>query len=513
MTTGPEGWFMVAAPAAQLAASLRPRARLGRWTASSLAAVLSLALALAAAASALLHGAGAGPQAGPVSWVGHSPLHHAVLILICFLGTIVVGFSRRYLAGESGQAAYLRWLHLTLAMVMTAVISDHTLVLLAAWVGISLCLHRLLMFYPERPRAALAAHKKFIFARLAELSLLAAFLLLHEARGTWLVSGMGLSGLKPDLMTQLAALGIALAALIKCAQLPLHGWLIQVVESPTPVSALLHAGIVNLGGYLLILFAPLLAVSPAAQWLVLVVAGLTTVLSSLIMTTRVSIKVRLAWSTSAQMGLMLLECALGFFQLALLHLLAHSCYKACAFLGSGAEVEMNLDRRLAPPAFAPARAWISAIALSGLLLAFAHSLGVPLASAPGCLLLATLGFLLAERYGKGVTGRLDAALGIGALLVGMYSAEKHLAALLTGPIAIGGALPQVWVASLFLLLAILHWLLRYRSSNPGIRALALYLYAGLYLDEWVTRLTLLIWPNRLPPRASPKRLIHVHEET
>ena len=503
---------MVAAPAAQLAASLRPRAKLGSWMVSSLAAALSLVLALSATASAALDGEGAGSSAGLASWVGHSPLHHVVLMLTCFMGGVVVGFSRRYLAGEAREAAYLRWLHLTLAMVMIAVISDHMLVLLAAWVGISLCLHKLLMFYPERPRAALAAHKKFIFARLAELSLLTAFLLLHEDSGTWLVSRLGGLEHKPDLLTGLAAICIAVAALIKCAQLPLHGWLIQVVESPTPVSALLHAGIVNLGGYLLILFAPLLAVSPAARWLLLVVAGMTTVLASLIMTTRVSIKVRLAWSTSAQMGLMLLECALGFFQLALLHLLAHSCYKACAFLGSGSEVEMDLRRRLAPPVYPPAGAWVSSIILSALLLAFAYSLGLPLASAPAFLLLTTLGFLLAERYGQGVKGRLEVALGLGAVLVGLYTAEKHMAARLAEPITLGGALPQLWVASLFLLLAILHWLLRYRSSRPGIQALALYLYAGLYLDEWVTRLTLLIWPNRLPPRVSRKRLIPAQEE-
>ncbi|WP_350609572.1 proton-conducting transporter membrane subunit, partial [Pseudoalteromonas sp. 41-MNA-CIBAN-0057] len=86
-------------------------------------------------------------------------------------------------------------------------------------------------------------------------------------------------------------------ALIKCAQLPMHGWLIKVVEVPTPVSALLHAGVINLGGFLLILFAPLFIQAAAAQWLILIIAGLTTVISALIMTTRISVKVRLAWST------------------------------------------------------------------------------------------------------------------------------------------------------------------------------------------------------------------------
>ena len=85
---------------------------------------------------------------------------------------------------------------------------------------------------------------------------------------------------------------LALAALIKCAQLPLHGWLIQVVEAPTPVSAALHGGVINLGGYLLLLFYPLLSASTPAQALILIVAGVSSVLAALVMMTRISIKVK-----------------------------------------------------------------------------------------------------------------------------------------------------------------------------------------------------------------------------
>ncbi|HAD30262.1 MAG TPA: NADH-quinone oxidoreductase subunit L, partial [Methylophaga sp.] len=147
---------------------------------------------------------------------------------------------------------------------------------------------------------------------------------------------------------KLAAFLIAQTALIKCAQLPLHGWLIQVVEAPTPISALLHAGIINLGGFLLISFAPLMALAPVAQWTLLIVAGLSTLISALVMVTRISIKVRLAWSTCAQMGLMLIECALGLYELALLHLLTHSLYKAYAFLSTGEAVHDFGLKQLAP---------------------------------------------------------------------------------------------------------------------------------------------------------------------
>ncbi len=132
---------------------------------------------------------------------------------------------------------------------------------------------------------------------------------------------------------------LAFAAILKTAQLPLHGWLIQVMEAPTPVSALLHAGVVNMGGFVLLRVAELIGLVPSAQWLLVIVGSLTAVLAGMVMLTRISIKVRLAWSTCAQMGFMLMEIGLGLYELALLHLVAHSLYKAYAFLSSGEAVE------------------------------------------------------------------------------------------------------------------------------------------------------------------------------
>src|SRR5690606_30356724 len=158
--------------------------------------------------------------------------------------------------------------------------------------------------------------------RIGESSVLVAALLLWHVHGTFHIDQL-LTAVRDagslSMNEQLAAVLLAFAALIKCAQMPLHGWLIQVVEAPTPVSALLHAGVVNLGGYLLILLGPIWFSSGPAVGLLLVVAGVTVVVAALAMAVRVSIKVSLAWSTCAQMGLMLLECALGLHALALLH--------------------------------------------------------------------------------------------------------------------------------------------------------------------------------------------------
>ncbi len=482
-----------------------------RWRFAWRAAQIISLLTLSAIALALLL-----PDAG-LHWLSDQPLRLTLLLLLSVMALVVVKFSRRYLAADPGFGRYLRWLLLTLAAVALVFISNHLLLFALGWIAISLALHQLLMFYPERPRAALAAHKKFLLARLAETSLLVAFYLLWQQHGTANIDTIVSAYQSPaalSLNEQIAAVLIALTALIKCAQLPVHGWLIQVVEAPTPVSALLHAGVINLGGFLLILFAPLFLQVTAAQWLVLVVAGLTTVLAALIMTTRISVKVRLAWSTSAQMGLMLIECALGMVELALLHLLAHSAYKAWAFLSSGSAVQQHVQQSLliAPPA--AARRWLPALIAAAGLVAAAWWFSVQLSAQlhagiqplSGWLLLALgLTTLLVQRASGAWTLLLAAGLALA------YSLLKILLQPLTGELSAAlrpglFSAADLWVSSLFLLLFTVWWLLRYRAHWPLVQRLSLALFAGLYLDEWFTRITLRLWPASLPVRANPKQL-------
>ena len=488
--------FMVGVPVVQIGAALGARTFPARWRMSSVLAAACVLLALAAVVCRSLgvdvrNTTTAGDW---LQWIGDAPINLAMLLLTSFLGLVVVQFSHRYLAGDSGQTRYRYWLHATLAAVMLAVISNHALVFLIAWIAISLCLHQLLMFYPERPRAALAAHKKFIAARMADVSLLIAFLILHSHFGTWQISRLQPDGGDANWPLTVAAILVALAALIKCAQLPLHGWLIQVVEAPTPVSALLHAGVINLGGYLLILFAPLLAISTSAQWLVLVVAGLTAALAGLIMMTRVSIKVRLAWSTMAQMGLMLVECALGLFQLALLHLLAHSCYKAYAFLGSGSAVDADMQRRLVSPRLPDVGKWLVTVPIAACA-ALLWSICTGTAMSPWFLLLLAIGLFTIERKMEHVIPDSFRVLAIAVLLAVVYFGETSFFAGLVEPMQMSAGLAaEVWVISLIAVFALAYGMWRYRAAEAWVRSLTLYLYAGLYLDEWSTRLTLFIWP-------------------
>ncbi|MGB0679750.1 MAG: proton-conducting transporter membrane subunit, partial [Polyangiales bacterium] len=279
--------------------------------ASVLAAVGTLALAglLAWHGPAVVALPGDGAARRGLTWLSLrlDGVTLAMLLLISLVGFVLVRFSIVYLTGEAGQARYLRWLMATLSAVALLVMANHLLWLAGAWTATSVALHQLLTFYRSRPQALIAAHKKFLISRLADLCLWPALALIGLETGSLELDTVTrrlqtMSVLPSGLET--AALLLVIAAALKCAQLPFHGWLTQVMEAPTPVSALLHAGVVNIGGFLMIRLAPLMVKAPAAQTLLVAIATITTVVAALVMTTRVSVKLALAWSTCAQMGLM-----------------------------------------------------------------------------------------------------------------------------------------------------------------------------------------------------------------
>ncbi|WP_339846627.1 NADH-quinone oxidoreductase subunit L [uncultured Halopseudomonas sp.] len=428
-----------------------------------------------------------------------SPVQIIMLLLVTGLGWIVARFSEHYLAGDPCQPRFYRWLNALLASVTLVVVADNLALFWLAWVGISLSLHQLLLFYPERPRAALAAHKKFVFARIADLALLLAIVLFYWQYQTLSIKALGdiwqVGGPLP-LSIQIAACLIVLVAVLKCAQMPFHGWLIQVVEAPTPVSALLHAGVVNLGGFLLLRLSGLLQLASVASGMLLIIAGTSLVLAALIAITRISIKVNLAWSTVAQMALMLVQISLGLYALAVLHLLAHSCYKAYAFLNSGSQVQHFVTASAAPGGGAKFRT-----AVLGTLVAFASYLYLAAffelpVSTPEWLLLAlySIGFgSLWRRRGWLLS------TGMVVVLVSLHlslktAIESYL--VLEGSTVETGAL--IWTALVIMALAAGGWLMRFGRNSALRQSLSRQLYAGLYLDEWATRLTLAVWPARLP---------------
>ena len=475
--------------------------RAARWGTASALCVALVALAMLA-------------LAGPGQAIGlRSDFVGAVVgLLVAFIGWIIVRYSQPYLAGEAGEAGYVRWLMATLAAVMVVVASNNLLLLALAWMASSLALHRLLLFFGARPAARIAAHKKFIAARAADLCMAGAVLLLYLAFGTLQIDtllALAMAETALPIGAQLAVGLIAVAALLKCAQLPLHGWLIQVMEAPTPVSALLHAGIVNLGGFVLIRLAPLVAEVPAAMLLLVAVGGFTAVVAALVMSTRISIKVALAWSTAAQMGFMLMQCGLGLWEMALLHLVAHSLYKAHAFLGAGGTVRQTLLRQMAPAA-APARlgplagaalAGVVMVALAGWVWGIGPDSPAALWVMGGIVALALTPLLHAAGGGASLALRGAAsAFALALLYFGLHEAlHQWVAPQAAVPT---GAMASTLAAAVALCFAGLFALQSLIAARPGgalARSLYPWFYGGLFLDEAASRRLFRLWPVPHPP--------------
>ncbi len=262
-------------------------------------------------------------------------------LLVAFIGWVILRYADTYLRGDPTRARFLPWFLTTLASVLLLLFTDNLLVLAGAWVGVSLALHHLLTLYGHRPEARLAALQKFIISRVGDICVISAVLLLYRHYGTFHLPEMlqaARAGVSSSLALDTASVLFAVAAILKCAQIPFHGWLLRVMEAPTPVSALLHAGVINLGGFLWLRLFPVFEGFTAGHLILLTIGGLTAVVAVLAMMSQSSVKHALAWSTSAQMGFMLFEIGMGAYTLAFLHLLAHSLYKAHSFLASGRTV-------------------------------------------------------------------------------------------------------------------------------------------------------------------------------
>lgn len=314
---------------------------------AELATLVALGVAVATAFLLVVAGTGTSPILGHEVFGLSSRvdmLSAIMLLLVASVGWVVVRFSSTYLDGEAKQGSFIGWMCLTLASVLLLVQAGSLGMLVGAWVATSLFLHKLLLFYPQRVQAQRAARKKFLVSRIGDAALIAAAILLTFAYGSGDIATIlaqartGSTQLNAWLAPSIASL-LALAAILKSAQFPTHGWLTEVMETPTPVSALLHAGVINAGGFLLIRFADVMLLSPAVLAVLVMVGGFTALLGGLVMLTQPAVKTSLAWSTVGQMGFMILQCGLALFPLALLHIVAHSLYKAHAFLASGSAVE------------------------------------------------------------------------------------------------------------------------------------------------------------------------------
>ncbi len=521
----PLTWLTLLAPGGLLAVSMTP-GRLAAAhprlisTAGLCAGILSLLVAFVVDVAVAIHGP-VWTQVAGFAGIGASlyfdALSAAMFTLVSFIGVIVLLYSRNYLHGDPGQGAFYKGLAFTLASVLAIISAGNLAFLIIAWIATSLGLNALLLFYPERPAAQLAAKKKFIASRLSEFFLFCAASSLWSSFGTLAFPELFTAARTAAAAGQafsltLPAIFIVIAALLKSAQLPFHGWLVEVMETPTPVSALLHAGVINAGGFLVLRLADIVAPSESALHLLSLVGGATALFGSVVMLTQTSVKVALAYSTIAQMGFMMLECGLGAFAAALLHILAHSLYKAHAFLSSGSVIDLARASWTPSPGGQPHPARFALVLAAAAPVAFAvgglmHAgmIENPGAATLGAILLMSLAHLIANAFDETTkTYVLARAIGMSVLIAASFFTLHGVVEWLVAD-SLPKALQLRDVEDLAIVLVVIlsfgavtlfQSIMARHATSPFWQAVYVHLSQGLYLNTLANRAMLRVWPRR-----------------
>ena len=282
-------------------------------------------------------------------------LTRLMAVVTTFVSGIVHSFSRRYMAGAKRlNAFYGRLFGLTL-IVLLLTAANHLVLFAAAWTAMGWVLADLIGHvrgWPQARAASRYARRNF----LGGSALLAGALgLLGGSAGTWTIDGvLAAVGTLPTLVVAGAAVLLLLAAMVQSALVPFHRWLLSSMTAPTPVSAFMHAGLVNAGGVLLARFAPVVFELPAVMWGIVLAGGISALLGQAWMLVQTDVKRQLGASTVAQMGFMVLQCGLGFVPAAIAHLILHGFYKAYLFLASGSAVVPTTPAR----SEAPSTGWL-----------------------------------------------------------------------------------------------------------------------------------------------------------
>jgi len=261
-------------------------------------------------------------------------------VVVTFFSGIVHSYSRRYMAGSAHEARFFTTVFGFTVTVMALVAADHIALFGALWLVMGLLMARLVGVVSgwEQAQAAAAVARKYFLASSALLGVALAAL-------WWTTGAITISGIAAGADTLggpvwlVAAGGLVLAAMIQCALVPFHGWLLSSMTAPTPASALMHAGFVNAGGILLTRFAPVVTVDPAVMLTIVAVGGASAIGGKLLKSVQTDVKGKLGCSTVGQMGFMIMQAGLGFFGAAITHLILHGFYKAYQFLSSGGQVE------------------------------------------------------------------------------------------------------------------------------------------------------------------------------
>ncbi len=354
-------WLLIALPLAGAAILLlggRRTDKWGHWLATALP-VASFAWALLVLFDLLGRAADARSVSVPVyEWfsVGEfsagvdllvDPLSISFVLLITFVGSLIHIYSVGYMAEDPGRRRFFAYLNLFVAAMLVLVLADNFVLLFLGWEGVGLASYLLIGFWQYKPSAAVAAKKAFLINRVGDMGLLIAIMIMFAVLGAVSFSDVfaAVPGASDGVLLAIGLL-LLLGACGKSAQLPLQAWLLDAMEGPTPVSALIHAAtMVTAGVYLIVRAGPIFEGAPVAQTVVTVVGAATMLAGGIIASAKDDIKKSLAGSTMSQIGMMVLAAGLGpvGYVAAIAHLVTHGFFKAGLFLGAGSVMHAMND--------------------------------------------------------------------------------------------------------------------------------------------------------------------------
>jgi NADH-quinone oxidoreductase subunit L len=284
-------------------------------------------------------------------WIGSGTFHVEIaflvdgltamlLLVVSTVGLLVHVYSIGYMDGDRGLWRFFAYLNLFMFSMLLLILGDNFLMLYVGWEAVGLCSYALIGFWYKKPSAAGAAKKAFIVNRVGDFGFGLGIMMIWTMLGTLDFEQVfaTIGKLDPTAITVIALLLFA-GAVGKSAQFPLHVWLPDAMEGPTPVSALIHAAtMVNAGVYMVARANPIFAESPTAMWVVASIGVFTAIFAAAIALTQNDIKKVLAYSTVSQLAYMFFALGIGAWVAAIFHLVSHGFFKGLLFMGSGSVI-------------------------------------------------------------------------------------------------------------------------------------------------------------------------------
>lgn len=268
------------------------------------------------------------------------PLTCAWLLVVTGVGFLIHVYSVGYMHGEEGFTRFFTYMNLFMVSMLLLVMGNNYVVLFIGWEGVGLCSYLLIGYYYDKVSAAKAASKAFVMNRIGDAGFLLAMFLVFINFKTLDYTGVfsQVGQLSPEMATAIA-LCLLIGAVGKSAQLPLHTWLADAMEGPTPVSALIHAAtMVTAGVYMVVRNHVIFDLSPFAMSAVAFIGGTTALFAATIGLVQTDIKRVLAYSTLSQLGYMFLGCGIGAYTASVFHVITHAFFKALLFLSAGSVI-------------------------------------------------------------------------------------------------------------------------------------------------------------------------------